>query len=91
MSIVAPRADTETAALLRSIRRWLLVLVSLVGVLLVALSAVGYEVSGATDGALYAFVGIVGGLTALVATLRAFVTLFTAPSPGAVEESAGPE
>lgn len=40
MRIVAVRTASETTALLRSIRRWLLALVSLIGVLLVAFSAV---------------------------------------------------
>ncbi|MFC7228750.1 hypothetical protein N0B31_15170 [Salinirubellus salinus] len=79
--------DGETVTLLRSIRRWLLVLVSLFGVLLVALAAVGYEVSGATDGALYAVIGLAGGLVALVAGLRALTTLAAGVSPEAADES----
>ena len=44
--------DTRSAAPLRPVRRWLLVLVFVSDVVLVALSAVGDEVSGASDGAL---------------------------------------
>jgi hypothetical protein len=91
VTVVASPAGTETTALLRSIRRWLLVLVALVGILLVALSAVGYEVSGATDGALYAAVGLVGGLTALVATLRALVALFGRAAPDTADGSTDAE
>lgn len=39
------------------------------------LSAVGYEVSGAADGALYATTGLVGALVGLVAGIRALVTV----------------
>ena len=86
MSAVAVPTDGETATLLRSIRRWLLVLVSLVGVSLVAFAAIGYEVSGATDGALYAAIGLTGGFVALVAGLRAFTTLATG---GTAEDTDG--
>jgi len=77
--------------LLRSLRRWLLVLVFLFGVLLVALSAIGYEVSGEPDGALYAAVGLMGGLVALVAGLRAFSTLFGGSPQATTDESSPAE
>ena len=88
---VGRETDAEIATLLRSVRRWLLVLVSLFGVLLVALAAVGYEVSGATDGTLYAAVGLSGGLTALVAGVRALVTLGGRSTREAADESAASE
>jgi len=83
--------DGETVALIRSLRRWLLVLVALFGVLLVALAAIGYEVSGATDGALYATIGLIGGLVALVAGLRVLLTLFGGPPPATTDESSPAE
>lgn len=61
------------------------------GVLLVALAAVGYEVSGATDGALYAAIGLIGGLSAVVAGLRALLTLFGGPPPATTDESSPAE
>lgn len=76
-----------TVTLLRSLRRWLLVLVFLLGVQLVALSAIGYKLSGEPDGALYAAVGLTGGLVALVAGLRAFLTLFGGSPQATTDES----
>jgi hypothetical protein len=86
---VAAPTGGEVATLLRSIRRWLLVLVSLVGVSLVALAAVGYEVSGATDGALYAAIGLTGAFVTLLAGLRALLTLFGGP-PSATTDGSSP-
>jgi hypothetical protein len=68
--------DGEIATLLLSIRRWILIFVALSGVLLVGFVAVGYEVSGATDGALYAAIGVIGALAVIAAGLRALLTLF---------------
>jgi hypothetical protein len=75
VSPVTAPTDGETVTLLRSIRRWLLVLVALFGALIVTLGTVGYEVSGATDGALYAAIGVIGALVALAADFRALLTL----------------
>lgn len=55
--------------LLRSIRRWLLAAVFLLGVGLIGLADAGYAVAGDTDGPVFAAVGIVGGVVALAAGL----------------------
>lgn len=58
-------ADTD--ALLRSIRRWLLVVALCLGVGLVALAETGYVTSDYQDGAVFAVTGVVGGVVALAA------------------------
>lgn len=88
---MAVPTDSEIATLLRSIRRWLLVSVAVFGVLLIALAALGYEVSGATDGPLYAVIGLSGGVVALVAGLRALTTLAAGASSEDADRSTSAE
>lgn len=64
-----PGGPSSTDALLCSIRRWLSVIAFLVGRGVVALAATGYEVTGAQEGALFAAVGVSGGVVALLAGL----------------------
>ena len=71
---------SETEYLLRSIRRWLKVAVFLLGVMLVALSNVGYTATGYESGALYAATGLVGGVVAVAAVLSALVGISN-PNP----------
>jgi len=62
---------SETNALLRSIRRWLLILVFLFGVALVVLAIVGNDVTG-SSGFVFGIAGFLGGGISLVAGLMAF-------------------
>ncbi|WP_255151121.1 hypothetical protein [Halorarius halobius] len=71
--------------LLRSIRRWLVVVAGLLGLALVALASIGYELSGATEGTLYAVLGIAGGVVALAAALR-WVAGLAASAPEPVDD-----
>ncbi|WP_123534301.1 hypothetical protein [Halosimplex salinum] len=60
---------SETVALLRSIRRWLMSLVFVLGVGVVTLANTGYVVSGYQDGLLFALAGVAGGTVALASAL----------------------
>lgn len=67
--------SSNSDAVLRSIRRWLLVAVFLLGVSVIALAHIAYTVSGYGDGPITAAVGVTGGLIALVAGVRVLGTL----------------
>ena len=69
--------SSGTAAILRSIRRWVLVIAFLMGLGVIALAATGYEVTGAQEGTLFAAVGASGGVVALVAILALLRGLVT--------------
>lgn len=66
-------ADT----VLRSVRRWLLVAVFLLGVGVIALADIAYTVSGYGTGPIPAAVGATGGLIAFIAGVNALGTLST--------------
>lgn len=61
---------SDTTALLRSIRRWVVAAVFLLGVGVVTLADTGYVVSGYRDGPIFAAAGVAGGAVALVAGAR---------------------
>lgn len=63
---------SSTVAVLRSIRRWILMIAFLLGLGVIALAATGYEVTGAQEGTLFAVVGVSGGVVALLAVLALF-------------------
>lgn len=69
---------SNSDALLRSVRRWLLVAVFLLGVSVIALADIAYIVSGYSGGLIPAILGVTGGLIALIAGLRAIGTLSAA-------------
>lgn len=64
-----PVMPSDTDAVLRSIRRWVLVVAFLLGVGVVALADAGYVVSGYQDGVVFGAAGVAGGTVALVAGL----------------------
>jgi len=68
---------SSTVAVLRSIRRWMLIIAFLLGLGVIALAATGYNVTGAQEGALFAVVGVAGGVVALIAILALFWGLIT--------------
>ena len=73
-SLVMP---SSTVAILRSIRRWVLIIAFLMGLGVIALAATGYEVIGAQEGTLFAAVGASGGVVALIAILALLWGLVT--------------
>jgi membrane associated rhomboid family serine protease len=73
-SLVMP---SSTVAILRSIRRWVLIIAFLMGLGVIALAATGYEVGGAQEGTLFAVVGASGGVVALIAILALLWGLVT--------------
>jgi|GEM_PF-1661823 len=60
---------SETDALLRSIRRWLILATFAIGIGVVAIAEAGYIVSNYQDGLVFAVGGIAGGAVALLAGL----------------------
>lgn len=72
--------SASTNALLRSIRRWLLVVAFLLGVGVIALADMGYITSGYEDGPIFALVGVAGGTVALAAGLKVLDSFVPAPS-----------
>jgi len=66
---------SNSDAILRSVRRWLLVAVFLLGVGVIALADIAYTVSGYGNGSIPAAVGVPGGLIAIVAGVKALGTL----------------
>lgn len=68
---------SDSEALLRSIRRWLLVAVFLLGVSVIALADIAYTVSDYGNGPIPATVGVTGGLIAVLAGAKALGTLST--------------
>jgi hypothetical protein len=60
---------SERVVLLRSIRRWLLALVALLGVALVTLADVGYAVTGSGDAPVLLAACTAGGTVAVVAAV----------------------
>jgi hypothetical protein len=70
-----PPMPSDSPALLRSIRRWLLVTVTLFGIGLVVLADTGYILSGYQDGPLFAVAGVTGGVVAVVAGLKTLGSL----------------
>jgi hypothetical protein len=66
---------SNSDAVLRSVRRWLLVAVFLLGVGVITLADIAYTVSGYSDGPIPAAVGVTGGLIALIAGVNALGTL----------------
>jgi membrane associated rhomboid family serine protease len=73
-SLVMP---SSTVTILRSIRRWVLIIAFLMGLGVIALAATGYEVAGAQEGTLFAAVGASGGVVALIAILALLWGLVT--------------
>lgn len=70
----------RTDSLLRSIRRWMLIIAFLLGLGVVALAQTGYLVTGAREGTLFAVVGVSGGAVALLAILGLLWGLATPPA-----------
>jgi peptidoglycan/LPS O-acetylase OafA/YrhL len=70
---------SNSDAILRSVRRWLLVAVFLLGVGVIALADIAYNVSGSGSGPIPAAVGVTGGLIALIAGIKALGTLSDNP------------
>ncbi len=68
---------SNSDALVRSVRRWLLVAVFLLGLSVIALADIAYTVSGFSSGPIPAVVGVTGGLIALIAGIRSLGTLST--------------
>ena len=68
---------SSSKTILRSVRRWLLVAVFLLGLSVIALANIAYTVSDYSNGPIPAALGVTGGLVALVAGLRALGTLST--------------
>jgi hypothetical protein len=66
---------SNSDALLRSVRRWLLIAVFLLGVSVIALADIAYNVSGYSSGPIPAVIGVTGGLIALIAGVRTLGTL----------------
>ena len=66
---------SSSDAVLRSVRRWLLVGVFLLGVGIIALADIAYTVSGYGSGPIPAAVGVTGGVIALIAGVKALGTL----------------
>jgi len=60
----------DNTALLRSVRRWLVALAFLLGVLLVAVAALGYRVAPFANPLVFSVAGVLGGLVATLAGLR---------------------
>lgn len=71
---------SSTDALLRSIRRWMLIITFLLGLGVVALAQTGYLVTGAREGTLFAAVGVSGGVVALLAVLGLLWGFATLPA-----------
>lgn len=82
-----PEVPASTNALLRSIRRWLLVVAFLLGVGVVTLADIGYITTRYQDGLLFALAGVAGGTVALVAGLKVLGSLV----PEAGDESVAGE
>mgnify|MGYP006274493343 CR=1 len=61
---------SDLNALLRSIRRWLLIAVFLLGVVVITLADIAYTVSNYEGGEIPAAVGVIGGSIALVAGVK---------------------
>jgi hypothetical protein len=76
---------SDTGAMLRSIRRWLLVAVFLLGVGVVTLADAGYVVSGYQDGLVFAVAGVSGGFVALVAGVKLLGSFTTRGTDGSIE------
>lgn len=66
---------SDSDAILRSVRRWLLVAVFLLGVGVIALADIAYNVSGYGNGPIPATVGVTGAVIALIAGVKALGTL----------------
>lgn len=71
---MAPDSDP----LLRSVRRWLLVAVFLLGVAVIGIADIAYTVSGYGTGPIPAAIGVTGGVIALVAGLKTLGTFSVA-------------
>lgn len=70
-----PVMPSSRDSLLRSVRRWLLVTVFLLGIGVIGIADIAYTVSDYADGPVPAVIGVTGGLIALVAGLRTLGTL----------------
>jgi len=66
---------SNSDAVLRSVRRWLLVAVFLLGLGVIALADIAYTVSDYGNGPIPAVIGITGGSIAVIAGLKALGTL----------------
>jgi hypothetical protein len=66
---------SNSDALIRSLHRWLLVAVFLLGVSVIALADIAYKISGYSRGFIPAVIGVTGGSIAFIAGLRAIETL----------------
>lgn len=69
---------SNSDTVLRSVRRWLLVAVFLLGVCVIALADIAYNLSGYSSGPIPAVIGVTGGMIALIAGLRVVGTLSAA-------------
>ncbi len=70
---------SNSDGILRSVRRWLLVAVFLLGLGVIALADIAYNVSGYGNGPIPAVVGVTGGLIALIAGIKVLGTLSDSP------------
>lgn len=70
-----PVMPSDSDSLLRSVRRWLLVTVFLLGIGVVGIADIAYTVSDYANGPVPAVIGVTGGLIALVAGLKTLGTL----------------
>ncbi|QIO25083.1 hypothetical protein [Haloarcula sp. JP-L23] len=61
---------SDSTVVLRSIRRWVLAAVVLLGVGLMVLADTGYILSGYVDGAIFGAAGVIGGVVALGSGLK---------------------
>jgi len=66
---------SETTALLRSLRRWMLLGTFLLGVGVVAISNMGYVLTNHQDAGLWVYAGAAGGFVSLAACIQ-FVRTF---------------
>lgn len=69
-----PKVPSNSDAILRSVHRWLLVAVFLLGLGVIALADIAYTVSDYSNGPVPAAVGVTSGLIALVAGLKVLGT-----------------
>lgn len=78
--------SSDTTRIFRSIRRWLLVIVVLLGVGLVVLANTGYVLTGYTDGPIFAAAGITGGVVVLAAGAALLTSVETLSEPTPTED-----
>lgn len=79
---------SDSMELLRSIRRWLLVTVFLLGICVVTVADAGYVVSDYQDGLIFGVAGLIGALVALIAGLRILGTFASSTDTEGTREQA---